>query len=78
MLLCADGCAQSVELMDLTDPAACIRSLNTVRGALVIYDDGSIPDLSALARLRTVQVRRNKRVSLITALSTSGAFFPFV
>ncbi|KAF8059440.1 hypothetical protein HT031_005245 [Scenedesmus sp. PABB004] len=45
----------AVELISLTDPAACIRGLTTVRGALAIYDDGSIPDLSALSRLRTVQ-----------------------
>jgi hypothetical protein len=43
-----------VELMSLTDPAACIRTLTTVRGGLAIIDDGSIPDLTALARVRSI------------------------
>lgn len=43
-----------VELVSLVDPSSCIRNLNTVRSSLVIFDDGSIPNLSALANLRTV------------------------
>lgn len=45
-----------VELIDLTDPNSCIRSLNTVQGALVVYDDGSITenDLAALSNIRSI------------------------
>jgi hypothetical protein len=43
-----------VELVSLTDADACIRSAGRVAGSLVIWDDGSIPDLSALANLKTV------------------------
>jgi hypothetical protein len=43
-----------VELISLTDPAACIRTLTTVRGGLAIIDDGTIPDLSALSKVRTI------------------------
>lgn len=42
------------ELISLTDPAACIRTLTTVRGGLAIIDDGTIPDLSALSRVRSI------------------------
>ncbi|WIA36150.1 hypothetical protein OEZ86_007496 [Tetradesmus obliquus] len=43
-----------VELISLSDPASCIRSLATVRGGLAIIDDGQLPDLSALSRVRSV------------------------
>eukprot|EP00775_Hariotina_reticulata_P003069 gene3070-3349_t len=43
-----------VELVDLADPSSCIRNVTSVSGGLVIYDDGSIPDLSALFRLRQI------------------------
>jgi hypothetical protein len=43
-----------VELISLTDPAACIRTLTTVRGGLAIIDDGTIPDLSVLSRVRSI------------------------
>eukprot|EP00879_Flechtneria_rotunda_P005972 GHRR01006279.1.p1 GENE.GHRR01006279.1~~GHRR01006279.1.p1 ORF type:complete len:273 (+),score=66.72 GHRR01006279.1:315-1133(+) len=44
-----------VEFINLNDPNSCIRGLTTVRGALVIYDDGTINSLPALAALKTVQ-----------------------
>ena len=46
--------ASEVELVNLTDPSSCIRATPRVRGALVIWDDGSVPDLSALRGLKAV------------------------
>jgi hypothetical protein len=43
-----------VEFISLTDPASCIRTLTTVRGGLAIIDDGSIPNLAALSRVRSI------------------------
>jgi hypothetical protein len=43
-----------IELISLTDPASCIRTLITVRGGLAIIDDGSIPNLAALSRVRSI------------------------
>jgi hypothetical protein len=43
-----------VEFISLTDPSACIRTLTTVRGGLAIIDDGSVPDLTALSRVRSI------------------------
>jgi hypothetical protein len=46
--------AKQVELASLIDAASCIRTAPRVTGALVIWDDGTIPDLSALGNLKTV------------------------
>jgi hypothetical protein len=43
-----------VELVSLVDPASCVRGLTRVPGALVVWDDGTVPDLSPLSALRTV------------------------
>jgi len=46
--------ASEVEVISLNDPAACIRSASRIAGALVVWDDGSLKDLSALANLKRV------------------------
>lgn len=43
-----------VDFVSLSDPASCIRKLATVRGGLAIIDDGTLPDLSALSRVRSI------------------------
>lgn len=45
-----------VDLVDLSDPNSCVRNLNTIQGALVVYDDGSISqqDLATLSNIKTI------------------------
>ncbi|KAI8465168.1 MAG: hypothetical protein J3K34DRAFT_488825 [Monoraphidium minutum] len=46
--------AQDVQLVSLVDAASCIRTAPRAFGAIVVWDDGSIPDLSAMGALRSV------------------------
>lgn len=46
--------AAEVEVVSLTDAASCIRGAARLPGALVIWDDGTVPDLAALSNLRAV------------------------